>query len=243
MASVFKRDGKGAYLVAWFDQYGKRREKSARTTDYKVAERIAAKLSGDVALRREGLIDPKADGYALAERKPLTEHVDDFRTALASRGGTAKHIAMTVSQVARILELSNIDRIGKLSLSSVQSVLKTLQDQGTALRTCDSYVRAVKAFSRWLYRDGRASAYALKHLAGFNSSHDRRHERRALDDDELSALWSVADSGPTVLGITGPDRAICSHPRPRPFGGAGRPTQHRRQAPAQVRRCGCHRNP
>ena len=54
MASVFKRGGKnnrgGSYYLSWFDYTGKRRIKSARTTDKATAERIANKHEADAAL-------------------------------------------------------------------------------------------------------------------------------------------------------------------------------------------------
>jgi len=55
MASIFKKNGRGPYIIAYFDQDGHRHEKSSRTIDHATAERIANKLGADVALRREGL--------------------------------------------------------------------------------------------------------------------------------------------------------------------------------------------
>jgi hypothetical protein len=53
MASVFKRGGKrakGYWYASWFDHHGKRRTRSARTTDKATAERIARKLEAEAAL-------------------------------------------------------------------------------------------------------------------------------------------------------------------------------------------------
>ena len=59
MASVFRGKGTGPWLVECFDQHGRRRQKSSRTTDERAAERIAQKLEADVALRREGVVDAR----------------------------------------------------------------------------------------------------------------------------------------------------------------------------------------
>ncbi len=68
MATVFKRGGKnnrgGAYYISWYDHTGKRRTKSARTTDKATADRITAKLEADAALRREGVIDAALDAIS-----------------------------------------------------------------------------------------------------------------------------------------------------------------------------------
>ena len=68
-------------------------------------------------------------------------------------------------------------------------------------------MRAVKAFSRWLWRDGRAREDTLAHLTSPNPDADRRHERRALAHEEVALLVQAAVSGPVVLRVTGPDRA------------------------------------
>lgn len=57
MATVYKRNGVGKYQIDWFDHTGKRRSKSSGTTDKAAANRIAAKLDADAALRRERVID------------------------------------------------------------------------------------------------------------------------------------------------------------------------------------------
>ena len=53
MATVFKRGGKGNrggnYYIQWYDHTGKRRSKSAKTTDMATAQRIASKLEAEVA--------------------------------------------------------------------------------------------------------------------------------------------------------------------------------------------------
>ncbi len=78
MASIYKRSGKGAYIVSWHDHEGRRQTKSSRTTDRKVAERIAAKEEAQVALRREGVVDARQDRFAAANRRPLAEHIDEY---------------------------------------------------------------------------------------------------------------------------------------------------------------------
>lgn len=46
------------------------------------------------------------------------------------------------------------------------------------------------------------------YLTGFNVALDRRHDRRALTDEELARLIAAAESGPAVMGMAGPDRAM-----------------------------------
>ena len=64
MATVYKRNGVGRYQIDWFDHSGKRRTKSSGTTDKAAANRIAAKLESEAALRRERVVDPAIEDMA-----------------------------------------------------------------------------------------------------------------------------------------------------------------------------------
>ena len=101
MASIFKRNGEGAYVIQYFDHQGRRREHSSRTTDFKAAQRIAAKLGADAALRREGVVDSRADSVAEHARTPLAEHVEAFAAHLTTRGRSEKHVERTKQLLSR----------------------------------------------------------------------------------------------------------------------------------------------
>jgi integrase len=60
-------------------------------------------LENRVALRREGLIDPKAEVYRNHEARPLSEHLDAWRDNLLHGGCTLKHADQTADQVRRLV--------------------------------------------------------------------------------------------------------------------------------------------
>jgi len=218
MASIYRRKPGGCYYVTYQIRPGKRR--TVKGCKDKVAtEALARKLETDAMLRREGVIDTKTDRYAEADRKPLVVrddednivggHLAEFYASLLAKGNTAKHTQMTRERAARIIALSNATRISDLAPSGVQAALGSLRDdEGLAPQTCNYYLRAIKQFTRWLWRDGRTGEDALAHLSGFNTQLDRRHDRRALTDDELARLIDAAERGPTILSMTGPERAM-----------------------------------
>lgn len=84
MASLYKRSGRDCWLIAYTDHNGKRREKSSRTTDKKAAERIAARLEAQAALRRERVIDPAIDELNTEATRPITQHVTDYRKQVSA---------------------------------------------------------------------------------------------------------------------------------------------------------------
>ena len=213
MATVFKRGGQnnrgGSYYVSWFDHTGKRRTKCLRTTDKAAAERVAGKLDSDAALRRDGVIDASDDRYALEGRRPLSEHLEDFRRLLIGKANTARHCEETFVQAQKLIAAIGAERISDLNASAVQAALKSLRDSGRSLKTCNHYLRAMKGFSRWLRHDKRIRDDALASLTSFNAATDPRHIRRDLPAEELQLLISTTELRTDPKNsLPGPDRAM-----------------------------------
>jgi integrase len=174
---------------------------------------MAATEEAEASKIRAGLIDPKALGFREQEQKPLVAHLADYHAYLIGKGATRNHANLTRNRVARLIELSRARRVSELVPSLVQAGLKAVWDKGVrrdaglSLRSVHHYTRAVKGFSRWLWRDGRTREDALAHLTPPNPDPDRRRVRRALTPAEQVRLIRSADSGPPLFGMAGPDRA------------------------------------
>ncbi len=208
MASVFKSNGASKYTIVWTDENGRRRKKTG-CTDKAESLRIGNDLENRKALRRAGLVDPKSESYRDHEAKLLVRHLADFQAALSAKGGTERHAKVTAYRAGRVLELAKARRISDLSLSKTLTALASLRSkEDLSQETINHHVRAVKAFSRWLWKDGRAREHHLAHLATSNPEADRRRRRRALTHEEAARLVRTAENGPVVMEMTGPDRAM-----------------------------------
>jgi hypothetical protein len=106
MATIFKRGGKGKrggrYYISYFDHKGKRQSRSARTTDKATAERIAAKLEADAALRRDGVVDPELDAICEQSRRSVESHVKDYEAKMRAANRASQHISTTVAYIRAI---------------------------------------------------------------------------------------------------------------------------------------------
>jgi hypothetical protein len=128
VATIGKRGGKGPYIVRWFDHEGHRRERSARTTDLRTAERLAAKWEGDSMLRREKVIDPRCDRYGAHETHALADHLKAWEAALTGKGNTRRHVALVNSRAERVIELAGATRISDLVPSRILAAIKAVRD-------------------------------------------------------------------------------------------------------------------
>ena len=86
----------------------------------------------------------------------VTVQLTDWHAYLTGKGSTRQHANLTRNRVARLIELARARRVSDLAPSKVQAALKAVRDEGVSLRSVHHYTRAVKGFSRWLWRDGRS---------------------------------------------------------------------------------------
>jgi len=206
MASIHKRKGKAGWWVSYSPTPYTRRTVYAGP-DKATAKALARKLESEALLRQKGVIDDRAERWSEAEARPLAEHLAEWVTVLKARGNTAKHAGQNEARVRRVLDLARIERISDLTPSRVQAAIGKLRRQGASVTTCNHYLRAIKSFSRWLWRDGRARDYALAPLSALRAAGSGR-KRRALSDAELRALLGVAQESAPAFGMDGPDRAM-----------------------------------
>ena len=90
MATVYRRGGQrnrgGRYYISYFDHTGQRITRSARTNDKSTAERIAAKLESDAALRRDKVIDPTVDNIQRESQRTIESHLADYEAKIREIG-------------------------------------------------------------------------------------------------------------------------------------------------------------
>src|SRR5579864_8108040 len=105
MASIYKRkkdrNRKGSpWRIAYVDENGRRRDVRG-CADRTATEQIARQIEANVALRLRGVIDPSIDQLAVAERRPIGDHLDDWNADLLARGDTPKHVELFVGRARR----------------------------------------------------------------------------------------------------------------------------------------------
>jgi len=172
--------------------------------DKQAAQAMLNQIVTRVEREKAGLIDPTEE----QRKRPLAEHVSEFKNYLANKGVTAKQAAETIGKLKKMIAARKWKMIGDISASGALEFLGQLRRDGLSAQTYNNYLVAAKHFSRWLVRDHRNHVDPLAHLSRINVSADRRHDRRALSAEELERLFEAAQSGKRVENIPGPDRAM-----------------------------------
>jgi site-specific recombinase XerD len=212
--SLYKRTERGPWIARWFDESGRRREASTGTTDRQAAERILSKKLAGAALRREGVVDVRADVLAQASRVPLSKHLADFIDGVKARGVSDQQAQQLETRIQRVLALARAETIADLTSHTAQMAIGDIrqgddQHKAMSIQTATHYLRAAKQFTRWMKRDGRVASDPLADMGAVgNPETDRKHVRRAMSDDELDRLIQAAETGPAVRKMRGVDRAM-----------------------------------
>lgn len=207
MASVFSRKGSPYLQIAYFDHTGRRREKSAKTTDRRVAQRIAKHIEDEVALRRSGVIDPRSDGYVKANKQPVQKHIDDYLTASSHAGHADRHVMNKRGHLSALVRGTGASRLPDLDVDRVGQYLRQLKDSGRSARTVNAHRATIIAWQNWLVGVGRIPENRLATIPTLDDRTDRRRQRRSLSDQELTVLIATARQRDVELAEE--DRGYC----------------------------------
>jgi len=218
MASVFKRKRKvtlanGKTVIKQSQKYYTRLTDAdgiKRTIplfrDKTASQQQAAQLVREVELADSGVVDR----YKEHRLRPLVEHLEDFYESLLAKGCTGKHAKQVTSRVKRIIKGCKFRLWTDISSSKVQRYLADLRSNvdGISAQTFNFYLKSIKQLCTWMVQDRRAGESPLEHLKGLNVQTDRRHDRRALETDEVRRLLEATKAAPERFGMTGRQRAM-----------------------------------
>ena len=211
---------KTAKWYGWLTTADGRKLRRPLATDKSVAQAMLAQWMKEVEMEHAGLKDPFADH----RRRPLAEHFSAWESYLFSKARpTPKaqaQVRVTVFRARSVFDACGFKLLGDVSASRVAEHIAGLrtnappsanrkQSRHLSLQTLNFYIKACKQFFRFLVKDRRSPDNPLSHLPTYNVKLDRRHDRRALDTQEIAWLLATTRSSSQVYrGLNGEDRAI-----------------------------------
>jgi integrase len=175
-------------------------------TDKAAAQAMLNEIVKKVERKQAGLYDP----YEEHEKRPLSVHLRDYRVHLQSKGDTDNHVDQTIRRIETLLDGCGFRRLADIDATRVAAWLaeRRVSRKRFSVQTSNFYLGDAKAFCAWLQTHDRIPRNPLATLKRLNVATDRRHDRRALDEDEFRRLIHSAANGPEVEGLGGPDREM-----------------------------------
>jgi integrase len=96
--------------------------------DLSRSRQLLNKLLADAAMRQHGMADP----YAEHKRRPLSEHLEDYRRDLEARDNEPRYVRLVFSRLQALLTGCNFHFMDDLSASAVMDWLADLRTRGEA---------------------------------------------------------------------------------------------------------------
>jgi integrase/recombinase XerD len=221
------KDGQGiqvetaTYTIQWTDENGVCQRQASKCRDRDAAMLLAREFETRAMQRREGLVTPSQERHAAATRKPIAVLAADHIKHLEANGSTKKHVQTVRRHLLAVFSAAGIVRLCDLQSARVQAAIAAMQrphpspnskqpKRPASLATCNSHLRSLKGFSRWLWKQRLTPEDALLDLALFNAETDRRHIRREMTAEEVHWLLDVTEQRTLPEhGAPGKTRAMC----------------------------------
>ena len=174
--------------------------------DKTASQQQAAQLQKEIELAKAGVVDR----YKEHRKRPLTEHLADFKQSLLDDGDTLKQVRLTIYRINSIFEGCRFTRWTDISGNAARRYLAGLRDGNRiSKKTSNYYLKAIKHFCNWIVRERRASESPLAHLNCIRvEKHDLCRERRALEPDEIRHLLETTKAAGKRFGMEGYERAL-----------------------------------
>ncbi len=214
MATIFKRkrrvtlpNGKTTvkqsekYHVKLTDADGRKRT-IPLFRDKGASEQQAARLQKDIELTKAGVVDR----YKEHRKRPLAEHLEDYRQALLDKGVTKDYAKLTHGRIETVLQACKFVFVRDVEATRVQSYIAESRRAGLSTKSGNHYLAALKGFFNWMINDRRTPENPLAHLKAQNAKKDIRRKRRALTLDEIEALLTTTLKGSRHHNLTAKER-------------------------------------
>jgi integrase len=178
--TIFKRQAGGPWYISWYVAGGKRKSHCTKTTDKATAQRILADKLAEVALRREGIIDPRQEGIVLESAKPIEAHLADFEAMMNARQGSEGHVNRTLLFNREVCTAAIFEKPSDITADGMNRIMASMKAAGKAARTIQARVVACKAFTRWLADHAKLSHDPLRSVKRPSVKTDRKLRRRMM---------------------------------------------------------------
>ena len=193
----------------WYGQYRDENNVVRRVplaADKAAARAMLNELVLKVERKKAGVSDPSEEH----QQRTLKEHLAEYREYLSGKNSTKKHVGQTIRRINKLMDGCGFVRLSDLDAPKVVSWLADCRRtrKRFSAQTSNFYQDAVKSFATWLAEHDRIHKSPFGSLKRLSVDEDRKHDRRALSDEEFVRLVAAAEIGGVIEATTGKVRAM-----------------------------------
>ena len=152
-----------------------------------------------------GVIDERVAACKLS----LAEHLDAYVAVLRADQRSPDHVRQVKRKLKEMIAGMKWKHPAQIAPSAVKVWLASQRESGRhGLQTSIHWTATIKAFTRWMFDDGRIPADPLARLKRPRGDMEPTFARRALEPDEFRRLLTTTQqSGRVFYGLDGESRA------------------------------------
>ena len=191
--------GSGSLFLAgriWYcrfhDETGKRIERSTGTSDKATADRVLAKWVKEVHELKTGLVDPAQHKMRSHKKRPVNELLDEYISSCSKRAQAKRNISQKKKQLGDWIQAASANTLEDLTADSLLNHLEGRAAKGLSHRCWNHTLQITNAFMNWCKKMGYIGANPLTEIPKKDEELDPRMSRRALTDEEVERLMTVA---------------------------------------------------
>ena len=174
------------------------RQKSLGVRDKQSAGKLMLAFITDLEREVAGLAPTKLE--VLNAHISLFELVEEYRNDLHAMKRGDDYVATTCQQVTTPAKECGWKRVSDIKADSFTRWRS--RDAKRSPRTLNLYLASVKAFLNWLIKTGRLESNPLDAVSNVKQTNDIRRKRRALADEEILRLLTVAAPERRIVYLT-----------------------------------------
>ncbi|MFM9962257.1 MAG: tyrosine-type recombinase/integrase, partial [Planctomycetaceae bacterium] len=180
------------YFADYRDGNGHLRRVATGCKDETAARAVLAGLEKRAEKVRSGIISTAENAMVDHQHTALTDHLAEFIATMQAAGRSKIHVTKSERLILRVIDELNLRRLADIRAEAVERWLGQQTTVGMAARTRNSYLVALRSFLNWGVKRDRLPFNPLAKLDRADERSDRRRQRRALTEAELSRLLMVA---------------------------------------------------
>lgn len=185
------------FLAKFRDGQGFICEVSTGCRDEAAARSVLSELERRAELVKSGVMTTAEDAIAVHQHTPLTDYLSEYINSMEASGRAESHVTGTKRLITRLIDELSLHRLADIRPEAIerwlaQQAAGSKTKQSMAARTRNSYLVAIRGFLNWCISRDRLMINPLTKLDRADERSDRRRERRALTEAELSRLLIVA---------------------------------------------------
>ncbi len=190
------------YIAKYRDGAGIVREVATGCRDETAARQVLADLERRAELVRSNMMTPGEDRVGRHQATALDEHFHTYLEHAAAAGHSPEHRANVACHLNRLAADCSFRSLRDLQREALERWLAAQAGNGMGARTRNTYRAAAVAFCNWCVETNRLTSNPFTAAPKADEKADRRRQRRAMTEEELVQLLTVARERPLLDALT-----------------------------------------